>query len=82
MNASPGRAVDSGDPKQISSIASHDSMPAVCSQALTLDSPELFLNRELSLLEFQKRVLQEAQDSENPFAGEGQVSFDRQLQFR
>src|ERR1700746_4093474 len=35
-------------------------------QSLTLGSPELFINRELSLLEFQKRVLQEAQDPENP----------------
>ena len=33
---------------------------------LTLDSPELYINRELSLLEFQNRVLHEAQDAENP----------------
>jgi polyphosphate kinase len=31
-----------------------------------LESPELYLNRELSLLEFQKRVLDEAKDSANP----------------
>jgi polyphosphate kinase len=31
-----------------------------------LDDPKLFLNRELSLLEFQRRVLQEAQDPNNP----------------
>src|SRR5262252_7050869 len=36
------------------------------SSPLTLESPELFINRELSLLEFQKRVLHEAQDPENP----------------
>ena len=35
-------------------------------QSLTLESPELYINRELSLLEFQKRVLHEAQDPENP----------------
>ena len=35
-------------------------------EALTLTSPELYINRELSLLEFQRRVLQEAQDPENP----------------
>src|ERR1700745_216576 len=35
-------------------------------QPLTLGAPELYINRELSLLEFQKRVLQEAQDPENP----------------
>jgi polyphosphate kinase len=31
-----------------------------------LDDPRLYINRELSLLEFQKRVLEEAQDSTNP----------------
>jgi len=34
--------------------------------ALTLESPELYINRELSLLEFQKRVLEQAKDPENP----------------
>src|SRR5215475_7267869 len=31
-----------------------------------LDSPEYYINRELSLLEFQYRVLEEAQDERNP----------------
>jgi polyphosphate kinase len=31
-----------------------------------LDDPELYLNRELSLLAFQRRVLEEAEDSTNP----------------
>lgn len=31
-----------------------------------LDSPEYYINRELSLLEFQHRVLEEARDSRNP----------------
>jgi polyphosphate kinase len=31
-----------------------------------LDDPALYLNRELSLVEFQRRVLQEAQDERNP----------------
>src|ERR1039458_3748587 len=31
-----------------------------------LDDPELFINRELSLLDFQRRVLGEAQDGSNP----------------
>jgi polyphosphate kinase len=33
---------------------------------LTLESPELYINRELSLLQFQRRVLEQAQDPENP----------------
>jgi polyphosphate kinase len=32
----------------------------------SLESPELYINRELSLLEFQKRVLEQAQSTENP----------------
>jgi polyphosphate kinase len=31
-----------------------------------LDDPELYINRELSLLDFQRRVLEEAQDPTNP----------------
>ncbi|MBX9572972.1 MAG: polyphosphate kinase 1 [Candidatus Obscuribacterales bacterium] len=33
---------------------------------LRLDDPALYINRELSLLAFQKRVLEEAQDESNP----------------
>ncbi len=35
-------------------------------QAISLDDPGLYVNRELSLLEFQKRVLEEAQDPRLP----------------
>ena len=34
--------------------------------ALSLDDPSLFINRELSLIDFQRRVLEEAQDPSNP----------------
>jgi polyphosphate kinase len=34
--------------------------------APTLDAPELYVNRELSLLAFQRRVLEEARDETNP----------------
>ncbi len=34
--------------------------------SLTLSDPVLYINRELSLLEFQRRVLEEAQDEHNP----------------
>jgi len=39
---------------------------AALPQPLSLDSPELYLNRELSLLEFQKRVLDQAKDAQSP----------------
>ncbi len=39
---------------------------AAAQPARDLDDPELFINRELSLLDFQRRVLEEAQDSSNP----------------
>ncbi|MDR3717364.1 MAG: polyphosphate kinase 1 [Bryobacteraceae bacterium] len=34
--------------------------------AISLDDPSLYVNRELSLLEFQRRVLEEAKDTTNP----------------
>ena len=33
---------------------------------IDLTAPDLYINRELSLLEFQRRVLEEARDEENP----------------
>src|SRR5271155_1862616 len=35
-------------------------------RARSLDDPALYINRELSLVDFQRRVLEEAQDSRNP----------------
>ncbi len=40
--------------------------PVVQSKAIALDDPSLYLNRELSLLVFQQRVLEEAEDARNP----------------
>jgi len=39
---------------------------ALAQATVHLDDPELYINRELSLLDFQRRVLEEAQDSSNP----------------
>src|SRR5512144_2266708 len=35
-------------------------------ESIDLSSPSLYLNREISLLEFQRRVLEEALDERNP----------------
>ena len=40
--------------------------PDVQPEPLSLDDPSLYINRELSLLRFQRRVLEEAQDPRNP----------------
>lgn len=38
----------------------------VAPEALSLDDPKLYVNRELSWLEFNQRVLDEAHDASNP----------------
>ena len=40
--------------------------PDVATPAIPLDDPSLYLNRELSWLEFNRRVLEEAQDPQVP----------------
>jgi polyphosphate kinase len=40
--------------------------PSGAAPQLDLNAPELFINRELSLLAFQRRVLEEAEDKKNP----------------
>ena len=66
MHASAGRESPIEELKEVPRIEPSDAKPTSGPEALTLDSPELYINRELSLLEFQKRVLQEAQDPGNP----------------
>lgn len=45
---------------------SHASEPVTLSNIQSLSDPRLYINRELSLLAFQWRVLEEAQDPRNP----------------
>ena len=40
--------------------------PAPAETVPVLDDPRLYVNRELSLLSFQRRVLEEAEDERNP----------------
>ncbi|MEP6963303.1 MAG: polyphosphate kinase 1, partial [Acidobacteriota bacterium] len=49
-----------------SARSSKPHVPAAESQAVPLDHPSLYLDRELSLLAFQRRVLSEARDASNP----------------
>src|SRR5215467_3648366 len=66
MQAPLGGEVHLERMEEITGVETPVAKPTSSPQTLTLESPELFINRELSLLEFQKRVLHEAQDPENP----------------
>jgi polyphosphate kinase len=70
MQIPPVSELDSDDPKEASGVATPVTVPVSESSSsaptLTLESPDLYFNRELSLLEFQKRVLEQAKDPENP----------------
>ena len=67
--ATPRGELNSDGPKGVTSAATPVAAPSseapAGPPALTLESPELYINRELSLLKFQKRVLEQAEDSEN-----------------
>jgi polyphosphate kinase len=60
------RASRNGRGRIVGSAATDGPKCPVPSAASPLDNPELYVNRELSLLEFQKRVLEEAQDEAVP----------------
>src|SRR5258705_12855889 len=63
-NASSQRlAVAARPAKPVSTAAASAVAPA---PGLDLDDPSLYINRELSLLAFQRRVLEEAADAGNP----------------
>ena len=64
--ASPRSELGSDEQVEAAGVATPVTIAPTGLQTLTLGSPELYINRELSLLEFQKRVLQEAQDPGNP----------------
>src|SRR6516164_8711933 len=66
MEASIGRETHPEEPRESPSVEPSATKPSSAPQTLTLESCELYVNRELSLMEFQKRVLQEAEDPENP----------------
>lgn len=64
MATNPGQDLSIAQPKRRSPLARPDTPISPAPQ--DLNSHELYINRELSLLEFQRRVFEEAQDPENP----------------
>jgi polyphosphate kinase len=66
MHTAPGHELGSDEPNEVSGAATPSSEALPDPQTLTPESPELYINRELSLLAFQKRVLEQAREPENP----------------
>ncbi len=54
---------------------------AVISKTSDFTDPKLYINRELSLLAFQRRVLEEAQDAQNRLLERPKFSFHSLLEF-
>src|SRR5579885_2988709 len=63
--AMPKKGPRNGEARQALAVAA-PSDPAQAAEAIDLKSPDLYINRELSLLAFQRRVLEEAEDESNP----------------
>jgi len=70
MQSSPIGELHGNEPKDSPGAATPVTMPSSEGSPsppnLTLESPDLYINRELSLLQFQRRVLEQAQDPGNP----------------
>jgi len=65
LESAPAAAAASPAPAP-SAVPPEPAPPAAADGAPALDDPRLYLNRELSLLAFQRRVFEEAQDPQNP----------------
>src|SRR5271157_283555 len=71
MMASTAKSIPASKPRR-RPASTHEpgngagSLNAAAATAIDLKDPELYINRELGLIDFQRRVLEEAQDSSNP----------------
>jgi polyphosphate kinase len=66
MDTTPKMTLGPDEPNEALPATPVASSSSPDSSSLSLDSPEIYFNRELSLLEFQKRVLDQAQNAQNP----------------
>ena len=66
MDPSASREPAVAGTAEVEAASGHSAPATSGSAAPSLDSPELYINRELSLLEFQKRVLDQAKDPHSP----------------